>query len=61
MGIEIFRDSKQEWRFRIRANNGKILCHSEGYKEKRKAMNGLQAVDKAFGETLIPEDVKIIE
>jgi len=38
--IEIYRNSKGEWRLRVRAANGRILLvSSEGYKRERSAVN----------------------
>ena len=39
MKFEICKDKKGQWFFRIRADNGKILCHSEAYSSKRNAVN----------------------
>lgn len=33
--FEIFRDEKQEIRFRLKAPNGEIICQSEGYTTKQ--------------------------
>jgi Uncharacterized conserved protein len=32
---------KKGWYFRIKADNGKILCHSETYTRRRNALKGL--------------------
>ncbi len=32
--IQLFPDKKKHWRFRILANNNKILCSSEAYSRK---------------------------
>ena len=32
--IQLFKDKRKDWRFRIVAGNGKILCSSEAYSRK---------------------------
>jgi uncharacterized protein YegP (UPF0339 family) len=32
-----------DWYWRLRASNGKVLCHSEGLRTKRACLNGIQA------------------
>jgi len=39
MKFEVYEDKKKQFRLRIRANDGKILCHSEGYINKRGAVH----------------------
>ena len=41
--IEIFK-GKRDWRFRVKANNGKIIAQSEGYVSKRNAYKGAIAL-----------------
>lgn len=43
--LELFKDKKKQWRWRIRAKNGLILASSEAYSSRGKAegtVNGLQ-------------------
>ena len=40
----IYEDKKKEWRFHLKANNGKIIATSEGYKKKDGAINGAISV-----------------
>lgn len=42
--FELFKDKKKEWRFHLRANNGKIILSSEGYKTKRNAIDGIDSI-----------------
>ena len=35
--IELFQDTKGEWRFRIKSRNGKTIAQSEGYKRRLSA------------------------
>lgn len=43
--IEIYKDRKKEWRFRIKSRNGKVLAHGEGYKDKRNIKKALEAIE----------------
>lgn len=36
--VEIYRDSKREWRARLKAANGEIVATSEGFKRKQDAV-----------------------
>ena len=49
--IEIFKDKKGEFRFRVKARNGKIIATSEGYKTKRSCENG---IDSLLNNTIDP-------
>jgi|GEM_PF-5144787 len=46
MTFEIFKDSKKQFRFRLKANNHKIIAQSEGYKRKAGVINILTALGK---------------
>lgn len=48
--FEVFKDKKGEWRFRLRATNGKIIAVSEGYASKRNAVMGTDSVKANAGE-----------
>lgn len=42
MTYHVFRDGKREWRWCLRARNGRIVaCSGEGYKRKRDRLHGL--------------------
>lgn len=42
---ELYQDKRNEWRWRIKAGNGKILAIcSEGYKNKRDCVNSLELI-----------------
>jgi hypothetical protein len=57
--IEIYQDKIDQWRFRIKAANYKILAHSEGYVQKESCIKGIRSllenvgVDKVTRELLI--------
>jgi uncharacterized protein YegP (UPF0339 family) len=42
--FEVYRDSKGEYRFRLKAPNGQTLLSGEGYSSKAGCMNGIKTV-----------------
>ena len=44
--FEVFMDKAGEFRFRLKARNGEIILASEGYKEKKSCLNGIESVKK---------------
>ena len=44
--FELYLDKGDEFRFRLKASNGETICHSEGYKSKASAKNGIASVGK---------------
>jgi len=42
--FEVYRDVKDEWRFRLKAANGKTIAVSEGYRKRRGVLNGIESV-----------------
>jgi len=45
--IEIYKDSKDEWWWRFRADNGKIIADSaEGYHNKSDCLHGIEIIKK---------------
>jgi uncharacterized protein YegP (UPF0339 family) len=44
--FELYKDAKQEYRWRLKAPNGEVIATSEGYKAKEGAMNGIESVKK---------------
>ena len=51
--FEIYQDRKKEWRFRLRAPNGKIIASGEGYASKRNAVLGIEAVRNYADDSVI--------
>lgn len=45
--FEIFKDKAGEWRWRLKAPNGRVIAASEGYKRKRSAERGAVSVQRA--------------
>jgi len=47
--VEIYRDNRGEWRWRLRAGNGRIIADGgEGYTRKAAALNGMMRVGAVF-------------
>ncbi|SHH69479.1 HVO_2922 family protein [Halobaculum gomorrense] len=43
--FEVFRDSADQWRWRLKHDNGNIIADSgEGYASKQKAEEGIESV-----------------
>lgn len=59
--FEIYLDGDDQWRFRLKASNGRIIAASEGYKEKRSCISGVMSVKKhAPTAWVVTEDNKLI-
>ena len=44
--FEIYIDKAGEYRFRLKARNGRTIIASEGYKAKQSCLNGVESVAK---------------
>lgn len=56
MKFHLYRDKKREWRWRLKASNGRVIAESgEGYKRKAGALAGIELV-RAYAS-----DVEIVE
>ena len=44
--FEVYQDGEGEYRFRLKAKNGQIIAASEGYKELKSCLNGIESVRK---------------
>jgi uncharacterized protein YegP (UPF0339 family) len=44
--FEIYKDSKGEFRWRLRANNNEVIATGEGYTSKDGCKNGIESVKK---------------
>ncbi len=42
--FEMYKDSRDEYRFRLKAANGEIIAVSEGYKNRSGCLNGIESV-----------------
>ena len=43
---EIYTDKAGEFRFRLKARNGQIICSGEGYKQMTGCKNGMESIIK---------------
>ena len=46
MKVEILKGKSKKWYWRVRAKNGRILCHSEQYSSRAKALQTARSVIK---------------
>ncbi len=53
--FEVFKDAKEEFRFRLKAPNGEIIATSEGYTTKAACLNGIESVKKNAPKARIEE------
>lgn len=44
---EVYQDAQSEWRWRLKASNGKIVASGEGYKRRGGALQGVRAHRRA--------------
>jgi len=44
--FEIFRSISGDFRFRLKAANGKVICQGQGYKTKEACMKGIESIKK---------------
>jgi len=51
--FEVFLDKKDQWRFRLKARNGKIIAVSESYTTKRNAEIGIEAVQDCAPDAVV--------
>lgn len=53
--FELYRDRAGEYRFRLKARNGKIVGISEGYASRAGCQNGIESVKKNASQAEIEE------
>ena len=53
--FEVYKESRDEYRFRLKAANGEIIASSEGYSSKSGCLNGIESVKKNAPEAEIKE------
>jgi len=53
--FEITKDAAGEYRFRLRAPNGEIIAHGEGYKSKDGCKNGIASVKENAPKAIIQD------
>lgn len=53
--FEVYRDKKQNFRFRLKADNGEIIAVSEGYKSKQSCLKGVESIRQNAGTARVIE------
>ena len=48
MTFEIYKDKKNEWRWRLKAKNGKIIAQGESYKRKKAMLKTISSITDTF-------------
>ncbi len=48
--FEVYNDKRGQVRFRLKATNGQIIATSEGYTEKKSALQGLESIKRNCGQ-----------
>ena len=55
--LQIYRDGRREWRWRLRASNGRILADSgEGYRRRASVYEAVERV-----KSILAGDVPVVE
>ena len=55
--LEIYRDGRSEWRWRLRAANGRIVADSgEGYRRRASLLRGIECA-----RVMLSGDVSVVE
>ncbi len=54
--FELFEDKAGEFRFRLKARNGKIIAVSDGYSTRAGCINGIESVKNNAAEADIQEE-----
>ena len=53
--FELYKDSRGEYRFRLKAGNGETIAVSEGYKSKSGALNGIDSVRRNASDAVLDD------
>ena len=54
--FEVYKDKADEFRFRFKASNGETMFSSQGYKQKRSALNAIASIQKHAAGADIKDD-----
>ena len=55
--VEIYKDGNSEWRWRIKATNGRIIgASTEGYKNKSDLINNIESINASFVQFFLEEE-----
>lgn len=62
MRFELYRDHSRQWRWRLRASNGKIVADcAEGYRYRRGALRGIELCQESVLAEIIMTTRKVGE
>lgn len=53
--FQIYKDSRGEYRFRLKASNGEIVATGESYKSKSGVKDGIEAVKRAAASATVDD------
>ena len=57
MKFFLYKDKAGEWRWRLKAANGNIICvSSEGYSSKQNAQHSIESVKKSAADASVIEE-----
>jgi uncharacterized protein YegP (UPF0339 family) len=57
--LEIYRDGRREWRWRLRAANGRIVADSgEGYRRRASVYRAIECVRALLSDDVNVEEMK---
>ena len=57
--FEVYKDKAGEFRFRLKARNGEIICTGESYKAKASCLNGIDSIRRNAPESpVVKEEVQ---
>lgn len=55
--FEVFKGKGGDFRFRLKAANGKVVCNGQSYKSKDACMKGIESIKKnAKGASVVVTD-----
>ena len=55
--FEVFKGKGGDFRFRLKAANGKVVCNGQGYKSKDACLKGIESIKKnAKGASVVETD-----
>ncbi len=53
--FEMFKGKTGDFRFRLKAANGKVICQGQGYKSKDACLKGIESIKKNAGGAAVVE------
>ena len=51
--FEVFQDKMKQWKFRLRAGNGKIIAFSQAYLSRRNAILGIESIQECAPDAAV--------